>query len=112
MFPNYTLWYMHDLDLDITVMDPNRIRVEVSFKLGDHRESLGILYFEKAKVGFVRKPIGLNAWACVDANIEGLKVHLAEDDESAKNGVRISFKEITPKEIVRRCQDKIREAGL
>lgn len=97
MFPNYTLWYMHDIDLDITVMDPDRIRVEVSFKLGDHRESLGILYFEKAKVGFVRKPIGLNAWACVDAKVEGLYTK----DQS-----------ITPQDIVRRCQDKIREAGL
>ncbi|MFN9900496.1 MAG: hypothetical protein ACK55Z_17265, partial [bacterium] len=71
--------------------------MEVSFKLGDLREHLGILYFEKAKTGFVRKPIGLNAWACVDAKVEGLYTK----DES-----------ITPTQIIEKCRELIRGAGL
>lgn len=81
----------------ITLITPDRISVEVSFKLGDLREHLGILYFEKAKTGFVRKPIGLNAWACVDAKVEGLYTK----DES-----------ITPTQIIEKCRELIRGAGL
>jgi hypothetical protein len=39
----------------------------------------------------------MNAWACIDAKIEGLYVHGGEH--------------ITPKDMVRKCQDLIREAG-
>jgi len=88
---------MDKLSFDITQMDTNRVRVEVSFKVGELlTESLGILYFERAKKSFQRKPVGLNAWACVDAKVEGLYTK----DES-----------ITPKQIVNHCQSLIREAG-
>ena len=33
---------------------------------------MGVLYYEKAKNGFSRKPVGLNKMACVDAKIETL----------------------------------------
>jgi hypothetical protein len=33
---------------------------------------MGVLYYEKAKNGFTRKPVGLNKMACVDAKIETL----------------------------------------
>jgi hypothetical protein len=85
---------MDKLSFDITLITPDRISVEVSFKLGDLREHLGILYFEKAKTGFVRKPIGLNAWACVDAKVEGL------------------YTSITPTQIIEKCRELIRGAGL
>ena len=88
---------MDKLSFDITLITPNRISVEVSFKLGDLREHLGILYFEKAKTGFVRKPIGLGAWACVDAKVEGLYTK----DES-----------ITPTMIIEKCRELIKGAGL
>jgi hypothetical protein len=88
---------MDKLSFDITLITPDRISVEVSFKLGDLREHLGILYFEKAKTGFVRKPIGLNAWTCVDAKVEGLYTK----DES-----------ITPTQIIEKCRELIRGAGL
>ena len=88
---------MDKLSFDITQITPDRISVEVSFKLGELQEHLGILYFEKAKRGFVRKPIGLNAWACVDAKVEGLYTK----DES-----------ITPAQIIEKCRELIREAGL
>jgi hypothetical protein len=86
---------MDKLSFDITLITPDRISVEVSFKLGDLREHLGILYFEKAKTGFVRKPIGLKA--CVDAKVEGLYTK----DES-----------ITPTQIIEKCRELIRGAGL
>ena len=72
-----------------------RIRMVISIK---ENIELGVLYFEKAKNKFQRKPIGMNAWACVDAKIEGLYVHGGEN--------------ITPKDMVRKCQDLIKEAGL
>ena len=88
---------MDKLSFDITQIDLDRVRVEVLFKMGEIRESLGILYFEKAKRGFVRKPIGLGAWACVDAKVEGLYMK----DES-----------ITPTEIIAECRRLIEERGL
>ena len=88
---------MDKLTYDISVITPERVRVEVLFKMGDISESLGILYFEKAKRGFVRKPIGLNAWACVDAKVEGLYMK----DES-----------ITPTEIIAECRRLIESRGL
>jgi hypothetical protein len=75
-----------DLNFDITELDPKRARVIVS--LGGIE--LGVLYFERAKVGFNVKPIGLDSWACVDAKVEELYVHGGDT--------------ITPKDIVARCQ--------
>ena len=75
-------------------IEEGRIRMVVSL---NEEVELGTLYFEKAKRLFQRKPIGMDAWACVDAKIEGLYVHGGEN--------------ITPKDMVRKCQDLIREAG-
>ena len=82
------------LTYNLTVIEDNRIRIVVS--LNDNIE-LGTLYFEKVKRGFTNKPLSMNAWACVDAKIEGLYQH----GES-----------ITPKDIVGRCQELIRDGGL
>lgn len=49
--------------------DNPKIRIIITDK--DHNEK-GVLYFERVKVGFNRKPISMNSWACVDAKIEGL----------------------------------------
>ena len=97
MFLNYVLPYMDKLSYDITLITPDRISVEVLFNIGKLTESLGILYFEKAKRGYVRKPIGLNSWACVDAKVEGLYTK----DES-----------ITPAQIIEECRKRITVAGL
>ena len=105
MFPNYVLSVMEStnvdtsakLSYDITQITPDRISVEVLFNIGKLTESLGILYFEKAKRGYVRKPIGLNSWACVDAKVEGLYTK----DES-----------ITPAQIISECRNRITAAGL
>ena len=82
------------LSYAIDVMEVGRIRMVVS--LNEDME-LGTLYFEKAKRTFQRKPIGMDAWACVDAKIEGL--------------YQIGGETITPKELVKKCQDLIRENG-
>jgi hypothetical protein len=50
-------------------MDETKIRVVISDM---NLNQKGVLYFEKVKVGFNRKPISMNSWACIDAKIEGL----------------------------------------
>ena len=82
------------LSYTMDVIEEGRIRMVVSLI---DRVELGTLYFEKAKRTFQRKPIGMDGWACIDAKIEGLYVHGGEH--------------ITPKDMVRKCQDLIREAG-
>jgi hypothetical protein len=47
----------------------DRIVITITDKNQVHK---GILYFERVKVGFNRKPISMNSWACVDAKTEGL----------------------------------------
>jgi len=68
---------------DVSKMDDDRYRVEV---LKD-KVSLGLLYFERAKKGFLHKPI-TSGWVCVDAKIDS-KVY---EDES-----------ITPKGLIDKC---------
>ena len=82
------------LSYEMTVIEDGRIRMVISLK---DQVELGTLYFEKAKKTFQRKPIGMDGWACVDAKIEGLYVHGGEH--------------ITPKDMVRKCQDLIKQAG-
>ena len=78
------------LSYDLTQMDEDKIRIVVSL---NSEVELGTLYFEKAKKMFQRKPIGLNAWACVDAKVEGLYIYGGDN--------------ITPKDIVGKCQSII-----
>jgi hypothetical protein len=67
---------------DITKVD-DRYRVEI---LKD-KVSMGLLYFERAKKGFINKPL-TSGWVCVDATIDP-KIY---DDES-----------ITPKGVIDKC---------
>ena len=60
---------MEDLIFNIKRIDEGVIRITISDM---NLNQKGVLYFEKVKVGFVRKPISMNSWACVDAKIEGL----------------------------------------
>ena len=71
MYRNYTYnkTYMEDLIFNMERIDEGVIRITIS----DHNLiQKGVLYFEKVKVGFNRKPISMNSWACVDAKVEGL----------------------------------------
>ena len=83
------------LSYKMDVIEDGRIRMVISL---NEEVELGTLYFEKAKKSFQRKPVGMNGWACVEAKIEGLYVHGGEH--------------ITPKDMVRKCQDLIKGAGL
>ena len=82
-----------NLTYSLTQIEMGRIRITVSL---NEEVELGTLYFEKAKRGFTNKPIGMNSWACVDAKIEGL----FQKEQS-----------ITPKDIVQKCQELIRDGG-
>ena len=83
---------MDNLSYTISPLEGDRLRIVIM--LNDIE--LGSLYYEKAKKTFNRKPIGMNAWGCVDAKIEGLY----EADEN-----------ITPTEVMNKCQEIIRGAG-
>jgi len=86
---NYTV---DTLTYQMDQIEEGRIRIVV---LLNEEVELGTLYFERAKKSFNRKPIGMNAWACGDAKVEGLYVYGGD--------------EITPKDIVAKCQSLIRE---
>ena len=81
-----------NLAYELTSMDGEVIRVVISDGGG---MELGSLYFERAKKTFQRKPIGMDAWGCVDAKIERLYEYGGDN--------------ITPKDIVGKCQQLIRE---
>jgi len=83
---------MDKLSYTLTPIEEGRLRIIIT---QDNTE-VGSLYYEKAKKTFQRKPIGMNAWACVDAKVEGLY----EAD-----------KDITPTEVMNICQEMIRRAG-
>ena len=82
-----------NLTYSLTEIEDGRIRITIS---NDDKE-VGTLYFEKAKLNFTNKPLSMGSWACVDAKIEGL--------------YQIGGESITPKDIVKKCQDLIKEKG-
>jgi len=86
---NYTV---DTLTYQMDQIEEGRIRIVVML---NEEVELGVLYFERAKKSFNRKPIGMNAWGCVDAKVEGLYVYGGD--------------EITPKDIVAKCQSLIRD---
>ena len=88
------MYTIDTLTYNMDLIEEGRIRVTVHL---NEEVELGALYFERAKKTFQRKPVSMKAWACVDAKVEGLYVHGGE--------------EITPKDIVNKCQQLIRDRG-
>ena len=86
---------MEKLSFQLSEIEEGRIRILITSTGGE--QEYGSLYYERAKKTFNRKPIGMNAWACVDAKIEGL--YEAEEN-------------ITPTEVMNECQNLIRRAGF
>lgn len=82
-------------DFDLTEMDPNRLRMVIRYKKTN--DEVGVLYFEKVKKRFLRKPISMGGWGCVDARMD-------------KFYEKMDYK-ITPKEVVSYCQELIMWAG-
>jgi hypothetical protein len=60
---------MDRLRFNADKMEDNKIRITITDKDDNQK---GLLYFEKVKVGFIKKPISMNSWACIDAKVEGL----------------------------------------
>jgi hypothetical protein len=85
---------MDNLTYDISRLGDNRVRVIV--RVGE--KELGVLYFEKPKMGWGRKPVVPHKWVCVDAKVETLYVYGGND--------------ITPKDIVAKCQELIGDGSL
>ena len=80
-----------ELEYHLDKIEEGRVRVEITYA----GVELGVLYFEKAKRGFVNKPISMDGWRCVDAKVERLYEH---------GGV-----ETTPKDMVAKCQELLRD---
>lgn len=84
---------IEELEYNVYKMDECRVRIIISE--GDNE--LGTLYFERGKHSFNRKPISMGSWVCVDAKVEGL--------------YEMGGEEITPMDVIGKCQDLIRKAG-
>ena len=82
---------MTDFVYKMDVIEEGRIRFIISL----NEVEMGSLYFEKAKRGFTNKPLSMDAWVCVDSKIGGL--------------YEVTDYDITPKDIVGKCQSLIRE---
>lgn len=84
---NMTKW--KDLVIPtIDMLETDRVRIVLEVK----GEEIGVLYFEKAKRGWTKKPL-TNGWTCVDAKVEGLYIYGGEN--------------VTPKELIAWCQEII-----
>ena len=85
---------MEDLIFNTERIDEGVIRITIS----DHNLiQKGVLYFEKVKVGFNRKPISMNSWTCVDSKVDGL--YEVSDDFSSLD-------------ILNKCQEIIRNYSI
>jgi hypothetical protein len=81
---------MEDFIFEMSKVEEGVIRFIISL----NEVEMGSLYFEKAKKGFTNKPVSMDAWVCIDAKIEKL--------------YEMSDYDITPKQIVERCQKMIK----
>ena len=83
------LWDMENFIYIIQELSKERVCVEVM----DEGKTFGLLYFEKPKKSWVRKPVMSSRWGLVDAKIEG------------------EYKDTTPKELTSYCQELLHKAG-
>ena len=81
-----------ELKANITSITEDRVAVEITLF---NEVSLGVLYFERPKLGWVNKPIMPTRWRCVDANVEGVYQWGGE--------------KITPTELIAWAQDLVEE---
>jgi len=64
---------MINYNMDNLIFNINKLDERLVITITDNGHNhKGILYFERVKAGFNRKPISMNSWACVDAKTEGL----------------------------------------
>jgi hypothetical protein len=87
--PILYLTTMDKLSYQISTLSPDRLCIEISVS----GQSLGLVYYERAKRGYTNKPVSMNRWLCVDAKVEGLYTYGGDN--------------ITPKDILDKCQEII-----
>lgn len=76
----------------VTIITEDRVAVEITLL---NEVSLGVLYYERPKQGWVNKPIMPTRWRCVDANVEGVYQWGGE--------------KITPTELIAWAQELVEE---
>ena len=76
----------------VTVITEDRVAVEITLL---NEVSLGVLYYERPKQGWVNKPIIPTKWRCTDAKVEGVYQWGGE--------------KITPTELIKWAQDLVEE---
>ena len=76
----------------VSRLSDTRVAVEITLL---NEVSLGVLYFEKPKVGWTNKPIMPSKWRCVDAKVEGVFQH--------KGG------SVTPTQLMKWAQELVEE---
>ena len=59
----------------VTMISEDRVAVEITLF---NEVSLGVLYYERPKLGWVNKPIMPTKWRCVDAKVEGVYQYKGE----------------------------------
>ena len=83
---------MDKLSYHISPLSEDRLCIEVSIS----GQSLGLIYYERAKKSFNKKPVSMDRWVCVDASVQDLYVYGSMEIEV-----------ITPKMIMEECQKLI-----
>ncbi len=76
----------------ISVITEDRVAVEITLL---NEVSLGVLYLERPKQGWVNKPIMPTKWRCTDAKVEGVYQWGGE--------------KITPTELIQWAQELVEE---
>ena len=87
---------MDKLSYDIKQLEPDRLCVEIS--VGG--KSLGLVYYERAKKGYNTKPVSMDRWVCVDANVKDIYVYGSMEIEH-----------LTPKVLMEWALDFLKSEG-
>jgi len=80
---------MDILSYNVSQLTPDRLCIEITVS----GKSLGLVYYERAKRGYNKKPVSMDRWVCVDAKVEDLYVYGSMEIEH-----------FTPKNILDECQ--------
>lgn len=96
MYPSYILrkHYMGELGYRVVKLEDGVVRVEI---FNEDMMEMATLYFEHAKKGFNKKPIGMDGWVCIDAKVWGNLY---------------GYSKLTPRQVIDECRKRIDEYRL
>jgi hypothetical protein len=96
MYQTYILikHYMGELGYRVVKLEDGVVRVEI---FNEDMMEMATLYFEHAKKGFNKKPIGMDGWVCIDARVDG---------------PLYDYSGLSPKDIIQECRNRIDEYRL